>query len=613
MRRYAAAAITLASVIAPWLVWAPLVSAPAVVVACGAIAIVGACHGFGRLLARLTGRDVEAALAVQWGLAVVIGLGGILLVTGSYDARLVLVAGSVVHTADTLLAFAARRAAWEERLRGDRLFYAALPSILLALLAVVHVLGGAGAIGERPYDDDTNIVAQVARLTSTGALDDAIGYPRVVQLGGRMVIDGLVGAFAEPRAVRMVEGLALVLVLWLACARLRPRDAVSAIWASLVVITGSAFAIAWPDRLPLWVPAGLFAAAMFTLHDTRTGPRSQVPLVLLGAALVVLRLELAPVGLALLAASWWLGRRPLREDLRRVALLVGLFAVVVGVYALARALAWSEVDPAARTLIEPRRGSAGVRLLMSIAIGLAALPALLLPVPRRTDAGAHTLRWLAFAMAAGIGGVSGKITGERLFGVRSLWILAITALVVLVAEVARRRELDRLAFALVMILCLLVYEGRSKPGRTNWSWRYWDLMHDVEYVRHASPAGGDYAQLLATVPAGERVAAWVLRPELLDYARHEIVDLRTPRVGKLRAPQGSDRRLARLLRASRARWLVFEFDDAHAGRKPGAWLHELLCPLGSQAPACTDALERIAQQHPISAEQHGVVLIDLGR
>jgi len=612
MKALVAAALTIATMVVPWLVWTPLASSPAAVIICGAIALVGACHGFGRILGRIAHyEEVDAALAVQWGVATLIGVAGVMLVFGVYSARLLLVAGTLAHTADSLLRFRARWSAWEDVLGRDRLFYATLPATLLGVLALVHVLAGAGAIDDRAFDDDTNIVAQVARLDDSGALGDAIGYPRVVQLGGRAAFDGLVAAFADPRAVRLVEGLALALVLWLACARLRPRDATSAIWASLVVIAGSAFTMPWPDRLPLWLPAGLLATAIFTLHDARRDTRSQLPLVVLAGALVVLRIELAPVGLILLVATWWLGRGPMRQEVRRLGLLFAIFAGIVAAYAVAREAAWSEVDSVARTLIEPRRGSTLIRLFTSLAIGFAVLPALLLVVPRETEM--HTLRWLACATAAGIGGVAGKIAGERLFGVRSLWILTIAAVVVLVVEVSRRRELDRLAFGVVIVLSLIVWEARSEPGRGRWSWRYYELMHDVEYTRHASTEGGAYAEVLATVPAGDRIAVWVTRPELLDYARYKVIDLRTPRAAKLRDPIGSDSRLRRLVHASRARWLLFEVDEGYHNRRPGSRLHELLCPRGSREDWCTDALERIMRDHPVVASQHGIALFELRR
>lgn len=613
MRAFVAAAITVATVVIPWLVWTPFASTPTAVITCGAAAIACACHGFGRVVAWICGyREVGAALAVQWGIAVMIALGGVLLAAGAYDARLLLVAGTVAHTAHTLIGFDICRGAVAESFQSNRLVYWILPAVLLGVLGVVHVLGGAGAIGDRPFDDDTNVVAQIARLTQTGELADPIGYPRFLQLGGRMAIDGLVGAFGEPRAVRIIEGLALVLVLWLAVARLRPRDGVSAIWSCLAIVTGAALVIKWPDLLPLWLPAGLLVTAVLALHDAPRDTRSQIPLVLVAASLAVLRLELLPVALVLLVAAWWPARWQLRDDLPRLACLAGLFGVVIGAYWIARSNTWSEVDLVARSLVEPRRGSAVVRFFMSVAIGLALLPALLIIIPRTgDDASVRMLRWLAIATAAGIGGIAGKITAERLFGIRSLWILAIAAGIVLSIELARRRELDRRAFALVTVLCLLIWEGRSAPGRASWSRRYHALLQDVEYARHASPQGGDYAQILATVPAGERVAVWVTRPELLDYRRHELIDLRTPRVVRLRSPTGNDPRLARLLRASRARWLLFETDEAYAGSRPRTKLHELLCPPDSRAPACTDALERIVQEHTVVAEHQGVALIRL--
>src|SRR5205085_6491534 len=55
-------------------------------------------------------------------------------------------------------------------------------ALLLAALGAVHVLGAAGDLGARPFDDDGHVLAQLQRLRDTGELADAIGYARRAQL-----------------------------------------------------------------------------------------------------------------------------------------------------------------------------------------------------------------------------------------------------------------------------------------------------------------------------------------------------------------------------------------------------------------------------------------------
>jgi hypothetical protein len=377
------------------------------------------------------------------------------------------------------------------------------------------------------------------------------------------------------------------------------------------VVVASAFALAWPDRLPFWIPVGLIAAGMFSLQDLTSGVRARIPLVLIAAALSTVRIELVPVALVLATGAIWIGPPRLRDQPRRLLVILAVIVVVVAPYIVARTLAWSDVASVAHTFVEPRRGSVIGRGLLSLIYGLAVLPFLLLVVPR--DGAPSSLRWAAYAMAAAIGGATGKLTGERLFGTRVLWAVAAAIVVVLIVEVARRSVLDRLAFALVMVMCLLTYEGRVSPGRIGWAWRYAEMMYDVEYTRHAAPVGGSYQSLLAQVPAGQRVAIWVTRPELIDYAARDVVDVRTPRVSRLREPLAKDRRFAKLLDASGARWLLFERDDAYYRAPPPSELALALCPRGSTSHWCTDALEALVLEGRVAASDANVVLVELAR
>jgi hypothetical protein len=132
-----------------------------------------------------------------------------------------------------------------------------------------------------------------------------------------------------------------------------------------------------------------------------------------------------------------------------------------------------------------------------------------------------------------------------------LWPVALAGGVALVAVLARQHTPSRTVLVVAMLGCILVYEAQTTAGRRAWAWRTYDLMFDVQAARHVAPQAAPYRQLLARVPRGQRVAVWVTQPELLDYARHAIIDLRTPRAAK-------SGKLDRLLAATRADWLVVE-------------------------------------------------------
>lgn len=598
MRTVVATAATALLIVAPWLVWTPLAGG-AVAILLGAIAILAACHGCGRMVARIAAVDtVDTALAIQWGIAAIIAIGGWLIAFDAYDARLLVIAGTALHTTDTAVRFTTWRDAVDERLRIDAMRWWWLPATLVSVLGIILVLAGAGAIDDRMFDEETSITAQLARLRDTGGLADAVGFPRISQLGGRLAIEGLVTAFADVRSVRLIESLGLLLVLVLACGRIGLRDAAGVVWSSLLVVAGSAFALAWPDLLPLWVPVGLLVATSLSLDDARTDVRGLVPVALTASALATVRFEMAAIGLAFVLGAWWLGRR----DARRAGIAILIVLLAVGGYVVARTLAWSDVDMFARTVIEPRRGSIAVRIVLSIVVGAAVIPLVCLALPR----------WHGYSIGAGIGGIAGKLGAERIYGARMLWVLAISALVLLVVHVARRRVLDRRAFAIIVVLALFAWEGRAAPGRIGWSWRYYELMFDVEYARHAAMPGGEYNDMLRMVPRGDRVAVWLTRPERIDYAIHDIVDLRTPRFARLRVAGAPDQRMARVIKATRARWLLVERDDARIARARGNLVLDVLCRDREEAvPPCADTLELAAAQYRAVATRGNLQLFAL--
>jgi hypothetical protein len=124
-----------------------------------------------------------------------------------------------------------------------------------------------------------------------------------------------------------------------------------------------------------------------------------------------------------------------------------------------------------------------------------------------------------------------------------------------------------------------------------WVRRYADLLANIEYLRHAprTPEPDRYASLLARVPAGATVAVWVNRPETLDVARHRIVDLRGPRVARLRGTSG----FAPFVAGTRAEYLLIE--DDHLTLAHGA----------------VDELAALAQRHAVAASSAQIRLVDL--
>ncbi len=536
------------AIIAPWLVWIPVVSAPATVVVTGAVAILGALHGWGRLVARAAGReDVDAALALQWGIAAVLGVAGILLALRIYDPRFLLIAGAVAHSADLALRFTTAREAIGPLLAWRRVRFWIFPAVLLVAFALVNILGAAGQVTARPFDDETNVIAQIHRVATTGALADDIGYARTNQLGGHVTLGALAQAFGDAHLGRMVDrGIGLALFLVLLCSRLRPRDAGSAIWSSLLVVVAASFTVKTADLLPLWIPAGLLLGLHLTVATSTMTPRAMLPIGLLAGALWVVRTEHAPIGIALVVLTWWTGRQRAQQDLRRAAVVVGGLAGVVVAYYLARAMGDSAADTHA---LLTRRALPLVARLALFVVVLGALAPLLLFAVREVDQG--PVRWFALAATAGVAGIASRLVGTAPASLQLLWPIALAGVAVLAIALAAEATLRRAALVLGALACILVHEAQTAPRRSAWSWRNYALLFDVQAARHPLPHARPYDDLLARVPAGERVAVWVSRPEQLDYTRHDIIDLRTPLAAR-------SKKLEKLLTASRARWLLLD-------------------------------------------------------
>ena len=591
----AAASLALGvAAVAPWLAMLPVGGAAGVLAS--VLALIAAMHGAGLALALAAGRPaVHPLLAIQWGLATLVGLLGIAIALGAggLATQAALVYGFAgVHTALLARRFTAYRA----RLAGARASVRSwlAPAALLAGIAVLHVLGPAGDLGARPFDDDGHVLAQLQRLRDSGGLGDPIGYARSAQLGGQLAIEALATLGGDVYLVRLAEGLAFVLALGLVLARLRragEADATSGLWGLVLVLAGAAFTYTRADPATCWTAVGLVLALGATLEDHDAAP---LPIGVTAGALIALRFELAPVAAAALVAAWW----PHRRAHRRTAVLIAGVLAVVAPYAAARIAAWSSVPAAALALVEPVRGPLGARLAIAAGVGVACAPLIAAAWRERG------LRWLAIGAALALAGIAGGLTGDRPYAASFLWPLAIAGALVLAIRIARHRKITSAALLVSLVAAVLIYEGRTATGRRRWTRRYLDLAAHVEYLRHAgdpAPVGGGYAALLHGVPAGAVVAAWVARPERLDYgAGYRIVDLRTPRTAWLREvrPWPHPSSLEALLARVGADYLLVEADDRRRQRA-AAW------------PARIDDLEALALRGPAIAEAGGVRLIDL--
>ena len=590
--------LVVAAMVLPWLTLLPVHGAAQVVA--HATALIAALHGAGLVVARLAGaRDAAPWLVLQWGVAGLIGLSGIAIAAGAGTLAVhsILVFGFVaVHTAWVGFRFEhhARRVA--ATLAGLPSW--AVPAVLLAGLGALAVVGGLGDPPARPFDDEGHVLAQVRRVLDTGALADPIGYPRSVQLGAQVALAAIASGAGEAGAA-LVEPLALVLVLGLAIAQIRARDRSAGLWAGVLVVAASGLALAPGDPLPCWTAVGLSVALYTMLGDAEQPPA--LPLALTAGALIALRYELAPIAATAVIAAWW--RR--RDDHHCTAILIGGVFAVGFPFLVARMIAWRSVPAIAHAaLAGPPPTPLVLRLALAVAIAVPAAGVLHLVLPD-----SRAMRSAAIATAAALGGVAAHVTSTGPYALRLAWPIALAFAVILVIELARTRASGAAAMITALVLCLVAQGGGAAPG---WSRRIAAAATAIEVIERP-PAGppAPYGELLASAPRGTTVAIWVTEPELIDYADHRIIDLRTPAGARLRQHPMGRNRIDGLVTQLSAQFLLIERDESHARRGQASMVYRWLCP--APVAPCADDLEALALEHPVIARRGNAALVDLRR
>jgi hypothetical protein len=570
-------------------------------------ALTAAFHGVGRLVGRLAGRSLDSLLAIQLGLATLLAVGGLTMLVHATSPGLVkaqVVVGLLLHTG----LLVQRRSSWVPKivdaLRSPGRRFWLIPSGLLAVLGGLQLLGAAGDLGARPFDDEGHQLAQIVRLLQTGTLSDPIGFTRSSQLGGQVVLGSLGSLAGDVQLARWLDnGLCFTLALALVISRLRPRNETSCLWAILLVISISALTFTAVDTSACWSAIGLIVALYVSLDDHHQ-VESTVPIALLAGALATLRSELVPIAVCGLFGAWWIRHRPWREDLSRIAQLGLVAAVVVLPYLITRWLAWGTAPGAIQALLP--RTALVTHLLLFVAVFAVAVPLLLLAVDR-------PLRWPAYATAAGLAGIVSQLAGDRPYATQLVWPIVLGLVMVLVVDLSRREKLHTVGLIVSLLACVLIYEGRDTAGRLRWSRRISNLAFNVQYLTDATRADPSYAELLAQVPPDATVAVWVGRPELLDYTRHRIVDLRVPRVAKLRIHRwvAHASRLDRLVGQVGAHYLLIDDDHELLARRQQDLVTRAFC--ATPRPGCADDLESVALAHAVIGTAGSARLIDLRR
>ena len=267
--------------------------------------------GWGCAAARLTrvASDHDWALCAAWGMAVVIGLGGVLALFGLAN-RPVLVVIVIIGCGLAIAWF--RPGGWD--------WGAAL------IFAVVLLLWYAPAVGSRdsePYDDYLAYFPYARRFLDTGTLLEPFGFRRLTTYGGQSLLHALSIAVGSEKNMNLLDsGIAMLILGGLAYGMmrrfLRPPAAVACTLAVLLVPIMRHNTMSQATGIVIWL--GLFRAVQL---------RAAVLAGVLLAAFCTLRSNYVLCGVILMAAMLPPFARkvlPIRDWWRAAAVSLGAIA-----------------------------------------------------------------------------------------------------------------------------------------------------------------------------------------------------------------------------------------------------------------------------------------------
>ncbi len=579
--------------------WLPPAS-PMVAVLAVSLAIAAALHGLGRAIGSLIGDDdAPVALAIAWGLAGYLALGGWLSAAGVFDLQV----QRIVLSAATAIG-----AVWcggrELRApRRPRLGLALVVPAVAIVAVLIHLLGYAGWWQGAFSDGEAHLLGPLGRLATSGELGDPFALPRTHGLGGNAVLHALAGGLGDWRMCHAIDrGLGLALFVALAFRGIG-RGPVRALALFAIVAMVAGFAEYGADLAPRTTLIALLAALHQTLaRRPSSAARDAVAPILLAAAAATLR-HGALGALAVITVVAVLDTE--REQRRRaVALAALVIAAVLGGYLLSAVMA-SAGEPAAPGVVAVLRPGAAGRLALCGVI--AAIAYALAHVALR----GHDDRALVVTIAATCAAIA---CAGPLAPARMVWLtvqpLSLALVLLMIAPLLASATDDLVASpraaaaAVGLVLAFAILRQPTGRPALPWDHRVGKLMEGARKLAAGAPTPDEreaaaYRDVLAGVPRGTRVGLWVDRPDLVDYRGHAIFDLRTPATAacvkgiprafhKLARPGADCRRLA--LRLPRLELDYLIVSTAVAPRAGGTSRH-LMCWLFNGRD-CVDPLTR---------------------
>jgi hypothetical protein len=482
--------------------------------------------------------DVDFGLRAAWGVAVYLGLAGVLIAVGLLARPAVLALAAV--------GFAGF--AWRELVTADPLWKRAAAGIAfarerptIALVAIIviagalfHVVGAVAQLDRNPWDDDVAYTPLVRRLLDTGNLVEPFSYRRLGAYGGQTALQALLaarGSFASVNALD--KGLCFALVMLLVTGS-RIRGVALALIA-LVVLTLPDTSI---NTASEWSGVAMFVALYRTIARTDDARRFALA-GLVGVAACTLRQTYIPV-----VAIFFVATLAMRRDARAWRAVIVAAAAILpwwiaawessrtflfpfiegnwnhGLSLQKTAYTWFEelellvyccIETAPIVIVQPlfvlaaftedtRRGRPLTALFVATVVGFVLL------VHAFSTADAASMWRYAFGYSIALAIVFALETADD-------------------SDAVRLPPIGRWAVLASLLLQLVVGHARlPKQFATMWS----DIAEASRGDPTASAEQQRYAAMQAAVPAGERLAVMLDDPAYLDYKRNPIANLDTP-------------------------------------------------------------------------------------
>jgi hypothetical protein len=511
-------------------------------------------------------RRADFGLRAIWGASAMLFVGGVLAATSSFSrtASLALVDVGLIASGVQLIRERHERigtVSFVWRVVRRNALLSTLVGVLL-FAALIHYLGGISDATSNPYDDDTAYLPMIRKLIDTGTLIEPFSFRRLSALGGQTFFQALVVPHATYRQVHTFDrGICVILIVALILGHRAGRRRMPL--ALTVLVLG--FFLGLPNNSINTAAhfagfaffLGMFRTMVFLREDDRTISKAAV-LALVAIATCTLRQNYLSVPITTLAVSYGyrlLGKRPgttfrgrLREPMIVAALsVVALLPWLILAYRSNQSILFPLQNGTFRKALELQSPTLSlmkeVRFLFSVALenepikvlGILALAGALV----RDDHPYKPLRAFWVSCALGLVILSHTFTlsdagnlARYLFGFFAALAAAVLLTVGTQPLFRRSSAQARAVLALAVIAILLQFvTSREKATKS-----YQTFVRNVDIQRRRPPTSIDtlphevfmYGHIQSFIPVGERAAAMVDDPYLLDFKRNTIFNLDMP-------------------------------------------------------------------------------------